>query len=231
MIARTLAKKGIASFILYLIFHTYRVPDSIKGRYPRLTAEEWFENYQISVTDVRQVIDWAQTRPEIDRANIGVVGISLGSFVSGIAMGLDKRIKAGVLVESGGNSDKITRYSWLLRWQYKTDPAEFERNQAVYAQYLAEVQEKGFENVAAAKSSYFTDSMTFSPYLRNRPLMMINALMDEMIPRAATMDLWKSCGKPPIGWYPATHASIWVWYPLIGRRIEKFFKANLAASK
>src|SRR5271157_3823686 len=30
MITHTLAKKGIASFILYLVFHTQRIPEAIK---------------------------------------------------------------------------------------------------------------------------------------------------------------------------------------------------------
>ncbi len=226
LMARTLARKGIASFILYLIFHTVRAPQPIKEKYPRLSPEEWFESYQISVTDVRQVLDWAGTRPELDQEKISVVGISFGSFISSIAMGLDKRIRAGVLIESGGNTDKITRHSLMLRWQYKYDPVAYCRNQEDYARYLSEVEEKGFDFVDAGKSSYLTDPMTFACSLRGRPLLMLNALFDEMIPRVATLDLWKACGKPQIKWFPATHASIWFWYPLIGPQISRFLKAS-----
>ena len=226
LIARTLAKNGIASFILYLIFHTVRVPGPIKRKYPRLTAEEWFESYQLSVTDVRQVIDWAGTRPEINQNQISVVGISFGSFVSSIAMALDERVKAGVFVVSGGNSEKITRNSLLLRWTYKHDKVEYRRNQETYARYLAEVEEKGFENVTPGKNSYWTDPKTFSVFLRKRPVMMLNALWDEMIPKSSTLDLWESYGKPPIKWYPATHASIWLWYPLMRKPIVDFLRMN-----
>jgi hypothetical protein len=55
--------------------------------------------------------------------------------------------------------------------------------------------------------------------------MMLNALWDEMIPRVATIDLWEAYGKPIIKWYPATHASIWLWYPLMGPRIAGFLKS------
>jgi hypothetical protein len=225
LLARTLAKRGIASFILYLVFHTYRVPESIKGRYPYLSSEEWFASYQISVIDVHQVLDWITTRSEIDHNGLSVVGISFGSFISSISMALDSRIKAGVLIESGGNSDNITKHSFLLRRQYKLQEQEYRRNQELYFKYLSEVSEKGFENVTAAKNSYLTDPLTFSKYLLNRPLLMVNALFDEMIPRVSTLELWKSCGKPPIYWYPSTHASIWVWYPLIGHRISHFLES------
>lgn len=227
LIAHTLARNGIASFILYLVFHQYRVPDSIKGRYPALTAEEWFESYQLSVTDVRQILDWAESRGEIIQDKVAVVGISFGGFISSIAMALDKRIQTGILIVTGGNSDKITRHSLLLRFQYKSGREEYRNSQESYQQYLNEVAEKGFDNVIAGKSSYLTDPLTFSQYIKNRPLMMINALWDEMIPKTATIDFWKACGKPRITWFPATHASIWLWYPLMGHKITGFLRSTL----
>jgi|WetSurMetagenome_2_1015567.scaffolds.fasta_scaffold12069_4 cephalosporin-C deacetylase-like acetyl esterase len=223
-IAGTLAQKGIASFILYLIFHKNRAHEIVQKKYPNLTTEEWFESYRISVTEVRQVMDWAGSRPEILQDQVSVVGISYGSFVSSIAMALDDRLKSGVFIVSGGNSEKLTKNSLFLRWQYKCNKAEYLKNQENYQQYLAEVAEKGFENAESGKKIYLTDPMTFATYLKNRPVMMLNALWDEMIPKSATLDLWQSYGKPPIYWYPATHASIWLWYPLMGSRIADFLK-------
>ena len=130
MIAKDLAKKGIASFIVYLVFNAERAPDSIKKRYPNLSAEEWDESYKISVTDVHQILDWAATRPEIIQSQVSLLGISFGSFIVSIAMALDKRVKRGILVECGGNSDKITRNSLLLRWRYKMGTEVFRQNQA-----------------------------------------------------------------------------------------------------
>jgi len=87
------------------------MPPSIKARVSSLTLEEWFEIYQTSVIDVRQVVDWAGNSAELNTEQIGLVGISFGGFISSIAMGLDKRIKAGVFLVSGGNSEKIARES------------------------------------------------------------------------------------------------------------------------
>lgn len=228
MIARTLAVNGIASLIIFLIFHSKRITSEVKKRYPRLSAEEWFESYQVSVTDVHQILDWLQKRPEIDQSGISIVGISFGSFIASIAMALDRRIRSGIFIESGGNSDKITRYSALLRWQYKQSEQQFKDCQHQYQSYLKTVQQKGFENTTADKISYLTDSLTFSGNLRGRPLMMINALFDEMIPKAATRDLWNSLGKPPISWFPATHATIWLWYPWMGPKISSFLTRQVS---
>ena len=228
LLARALASKGIACFVLYLVFHTTRMPEVVKNRLPVLTPEEWFEGYQVSVIDVRQVADWAGDRAEINQEQIAVIGISLGGFISTITMGIDKRIRAGVFVVTGGDSGKITRKSRRsdFRKHYNYNEVEYHQNQSQYARYLAEVAEKGFENVDPARKFFLTDPMTFASYLRKRPVLMVNALWDEAIPREAALDFWEACGKPAITWFPATHASIWLWYPLISRKIGRFLAST-----
>ena len=71
------------------------MPEVTKKRLPDLTSEEWFDVHQISVIDVRQVVDWTSDRAEINKEQIAVVGISFGGFISTIAIGTDKRIRAG----------------------------------------------------------------------------------------------------------------------------------------
>jgi len=184
-----------------------------------LTPEEWFEGYQTSVVDVRQVVDWASSLEGTNKEQITVIGISLGGIIAAISMGIEKRISAGVFLVTGGNYENPV---WLRGNRDSHKEVEYSKNQEHYSQYLAEVAEKGIENVTAAKKSYFTDPMTFANFLRKRPVTMINALWDESIPRQATLDLWKACGKPVIRWFPSAHASIWLFYPLIRRQIVDF---------
>jgi dienelactone hydrolase len=227
MIANSLAKRGIASLIIYLVFNRKRIPEVIKTKFPRLSPEEWFESYQISVIDIRQAIDWACGKPEISHEKIAVLGISFGGFIASISLGLDQRLKAGVLIEMAGNSDMITNYGLLLRLQYKMKKDEYRCSQELYAKYLSEVAAKGLERVAAEKNSYLTDPKTYALSTRTRPTLMINAWLDEMIPRKAVLDMWQALNKPPILWYPSTHATIWMWYPLMGPRIGAFLKTAL----
>jgi len=231
--ARTLAKKGIASFILYQVFHSSRMPEVIKNRLPLiLTPDEWFEGYRSSVIEVRQIIDWASSRPELDREQIGVVGISLGGFVSAITMGIDKRIKAGVFIISGGNSEKIT---WLTKSDsivkgHGCTEEECRQIRSHYPKYLADIAEKGFGNVTPAKHCFLTDALTFAPYLRGRPILMLNALWDRTIPKEATLDFWEACHKPSINWFPGNHITFWFWYPIIKRRISDFLSSTFGIS-
>jgi len=232
LLAHALVKQGIACFILYLTFHSSRIAETIKRRLPDLTADEWFESYQLSVIDIRQVVDWAYSRTELNPSEIATFGISLGGFVSAIAMGIDQRIKAGVFVVTGGNSEKMT---WLskarkYRKKYQRNEAEYNQIQDSYLRYLKEVVAKGVEQVSPARQSFLTDPMTFAHYLQQRPVLMINALWDKYIPREAVLDFWQACGQPMIKWFPTGHSSIWLWYPIISQQVKSFLKSTLLAN-
>jgi pimeloyl-ACP methyl ester carboxylesterase len=226
-LARDLARQGIASLILYLSIHSSRMPEMVRKAMPHLSAEEWFEIYQTSVIEVHQIADWASNRPELDKERLAVFGISFGGFISGIAMGIDERIGAGIFFVSGGNSGKIAQKarSGILRRNYRSSEAEYREEQETYTGYLAEVMERGFEDVVPPTSSFLIDPMTYAHRLQQRPVLMINAKWDVFIPREATEDFWRKCGQPEIVWLTGGHSSIWLWYPVIKRRMSVFLRS------
>ncbi|HEX75205.1 MAG TPA: alpha/beta hydrolase family protein [Dehalococcoidia bacterium] len=219
LLAKDLVKKGIASFMLYLVFHSSRMPEVIKNRLPNLSPEEWFEGYQTSVIDVRQIVDWASSTEVIRKQRIAVVGISLGGIISAIAMGVDQRIRVGVILLAGGNYENP---AWLRKTGARRTEAESIEARDLYAQYLNRVAVKGLGNVIPPKKSYLTDPLTFASHLRERPLLMVNALWDERVPKQSTVDFWEACGRPDIKWFPTGHSTIWLLYPLIRKEIVAF---------
>lgn len=223
MLARDLSRKGIASFVLYLVFHQRRMPEVVKKRLPNLTPEEWFEGYRTSVIDIRQIIDWAGTKADINKDHIAVAGISLGGMISAISMGVDKRIGAGVILVAGGN---YQGRAWLSRTEPGRSEAEYAQSEVMYTHYLKEVMKKGVDNVQPPKKSYLTDPMTFAGQLHERPVLMLNAKWDERIPKQSTIDLWNASGNPEIKWYPGTHSYIWLLYPLLLRQITNFLNST-----
>jgi len=227
-LARNLAKQGVASMVLYMVVHSRRRPKMMQKSLIQLDADEWFEMYQTSVIEVRQVVDWAYKNVKIDEERIAVFGISFGGLVSSIAMGVDERIQAGIFFVSGGNSGKIAQKSraGMVRRNYRSSEAEYKESQDTYASYLTEVVENGFENVVPPNSNFLIDPMTFAHYLRQRPVLMINARWDVFIPREATEDLWRQCGQPEIVWFTAGHTSIWLWYLAIKRRVGDFIRTT-----
>jgi predicted esterase len=227
-LARALVNQGIATFILYLPVHTKRMTPDMKRRFPRLTNEEWAEDYRISVVNVRQIIDWAERQADIDNRHIGLIGISFGGFISAITMGIDKRISSSALIVMGGNSAKISQLSRLrsTRRRYGLPEEQYRQLQDTYAKYLDEVAQRGLDNVTPPITSFLTDSLTYASFLRDRWVYMVNALWDEAVPREATLDFWEASGKPGITWLPTAHASVWLWYPLIRRKISGFFQRS-----
>jgi len=209
------------------------MPAAFKEHFPLLTSEEWFQSYQTSVIDVRQVIDWAGGREEIDEEKIAVVGISFGGFISAVAMGVEERIGAGVFIVAGGNGEKINQKSRLssIAKGYRRTEAEYQRMQNSYQQYLIEVVKEGFEQVTPAEPGFLTDPMTFAYLLQQRPVLLVNARWDEVVPREATLDFWEAAGRPPSLWLPSTHATIWLWYPVVRRRITDFLMAAFETGK
>jgi len=232
LLARSLLKQGIACFIPYLTIHSRRLPEAIRPSMPYLSPDEWFQVYRFSVVDICQIVDWASGRQELDAERVAVLGISFGGFVSSIVMGIDKRIKAGIFIVTGGNSNKM---SWLSRTsQYRkryprTETEHMEIQESFY-RYLEEVHEKGFENVTPTNQSFLTDPLTFGVYLKERPVLMINARKDKYIPRETVTEFWKACGEPEIKWIPSGHTTIWLWYPAIRRSIETFLHSSLGVS-
>lgn len=229
LLAASLAQHGLAAFVPYLPIHTRRLSAAMKSHYPRLTDDEWAEIYRISTVNVRQIIDWAVKQNGNGERPIGILGLSYGGFISAITMGIDSRINAGVLIVMGGNSLKISQASlkWGSKRGYGLPDEEYRQALTAYEKYLDEVARKGPLHVIPPRRSFLTDPLTYTGLLKNRPLYMINARWDEAIPRAATIDFWQAVGKPDITWLPAFHASIWLYYPLIRRRVNRFFRQSL----
>ncbi|MDD5288244.1 MAG: alpha/beta hydrolase family protein [Dehalococcoidales bacterium] len=222
-------RRGIACFVLYLPFHGSRLPDEMKPRVSRLTPDEWFTGYQMAVTDVRRIIDWAVENGRIHAKKIAVIGLSLGAFVSSITMGIDQRIKAGVFIVHGGNSGKIMQLNRIAKYRkaYRSSDEEYKENQRIYARYLVEIAGKGIDNIVPEQKTFLIDPLTYTHLLKGRPTMMINALWDELIPQEASLDFCRACGECERVLFPSTHASIWIWYPAIVRKINLFLKSSL----
>jgi predicted esterase len=221
-----LIKKGIACFVLYLPFHANSLTPEMKRRLFHLSQDEWFTGYQTAVTDVMRILDWAEQNKQINLKQISLISLSLGAIVGSIAMGIDTRIKAGVFIVHGGNTGKIMQTNSVSRFgkKYRLSPDLYREKQKNYAEYLLEIGLKGFDNVPPKERNYLIDPLTYAPMLKGRPVLMIDAGWDEIFPQDSSADFQKACGNCERVVLPASHASIWIWYPVIVRRINKFLE-------
>jgi pimeloyl-ACP methyl ester carboxylesterase len=206
-LARLLVRNGIAALVLYLPFHSRRLPAILQGKLQSLDSRAWFEYNRRAIIEIRRAVDWAYTRTEIVHDEVGVVGISLGGMISAIAMAVDERIGEGVLIAIGGNLE-------MLGWEGKGaikpvgHACSREECRAVYSQYpeyRRKVAEKGVENVVPAKECFLIDPLTFARFLHGRPLLMINGRDDEIVPEQSTLALWEAYGRPKLVWLTGSH--------------------------
>jgi len=64
------------------------------------------EIYMQTTRDYRRAIDYLETRPEIDKARIGVIGYSMGGTQTFLLTGVEPRIKAAVAVAAPAEKSK-----------------------------------------------------------------------------------------------------------------------------
>jgi len=228
-LAADLAAQDIAAVFLYTPFHTRRAPRSLKRKGTHLSSSEWFTGYQVMVTDVLHTADWLRSRKEIDAGRIGIIGLSLGAFIGSIAFGIDPGLKTGGLIVSGGNAGKITQLGRFknFRKEYALPPDVYAKNQRDYYAYLEKVKTAGWQNVESPQSNFYTDALTYAHLLKNRQVLMLNALWDEFVPKEATLEFWRAAGEPQIEWFPSTHPTIWAFYPRIFKTVNAFLQKNL----
>src|SRR5437868_5240469 len=96
-----LAEKGFAVLAADMPRHGERPgePRSVLDRSNPLQA---FELFKQAVVDVRELIDLAQTRPELDTSGgVVLVGYSMGSWINSVVGPADDRVKAMVLMVGG----------------------------------------------------------------------------------------------------------------------------------
>jgi len=162
---------------------------------------------------------------------ISIIGISLGSMFAIMAMALDKRIKRGVFILSGGDHSVIT---WKSPVMYKLREIYKKKNitrescitaRAILNPFLESV--KKCKNPFDIKSNivclYF-DPLSFAPLIQSERVLMINGLFDFIIPRQATLRLHRALGKPKIIWFPAGHLHLYIFKNRIITYIKSFLR-------
>jgi dienelactone hydrolase len=80
--------------------------DPSAGSNPRKGYFSLAEIYVQTTRDYRRAIDYLETRPDIDKSRIGVVGYSMGGTQTFLLTGVEPRIKAAVAVAAPADKSK-----------------------------------------------------------------------------------------------------------------------------
>jgi hypothetical protein len=147
-------------------------------------ARDSAERYRASVVDMRRLMDWAQTRPEIDASRIGFVGFSMSALVTATLLGNDSRVKGAVLMMAGANYADIfatchDRAGEVRNHVMRTFGWSLER----YREFFRELFGPA-------------DPTNFVGHYEPNKILMIDAMFDDCMPESSRAALWEVAGRP-----------------------------------
>jgi cephalosporin-C deacetylase-like acetyl esterase len=178
---------------------------------------------------VLDIISTVDILKDLGYQEISIIGISLGSFFSLIAMSLDSRIKKGVLILCGGDQGVITWKSPAMikvRKQHREEGitrAHCMKCRSFFPEFIKTVKNGNLpEDIKSDVICFYFDPLSFAPLVNSDRVLMINALFDIIIPREATIKLYKALGKPLIKWLPAGHLSLFIFKNKVISYIRSF---------
>jgi dienelactone hydrolase len=204
-IATHLAQNKVAALFVQMAYYGPRRPAGSDLRLLSPDHRQAFAAIQQTVLDVRCAAAWLESRPEIDRKNIGILGTSLGSFMGTLSAEMEPRFaRVAVLLGGGGLADA-----------YYDDPR-------------AETFRKLWEALGGTKQSLAAalapvDPLTCAGNLRERRVLIIAAKRDEIVPPKMADALWQATGKQKIVWYDCTHYGAALYLvPALGHIVKHF---------
>lgn len=142
----------------------------------------------LTVIETRRLVDYLQTRPDIDAARLYLCGASYGAITGSTAAAFDKRFRAVVLVYGGGNLRVLLSSAAAAREAGKWLP--------VVSRIGAFFQSPG-------------DPVKYVKGISPRPVLFQNGTHDSLIPTAAAQALYDAAAQPKeIIWYDSDHVGL-----------------------
>jgi dienelactone hydrolase len=189
VISRHLAQNGIAGMFVQMAYYGPRRPPGSKLRLLSTDVCHTLDAVRQTVLDLRRAAAWMESRPELDRSRLGIMGTSLGSFVAALTSEMEPKLgRCCVLLGGGGFVDA-----------YYDHPLAKKHRDA----YEAWGGTKDFIKYVIAP----VDPLTCAANLKERKLLIVGAKKDEIVPPIMAENLWRASGEQRIVWLDAGHYS------------------------
>ena len=178
--SRMLLEAGFATLSIDSPYHGDRARADRDPRFHNFTSYTNRNAAVQSALDCMRAVDYARSRPDLDADRLGFVGFSQGAIVGTAFCARDERVKAVVLVVGGGN--------FLQMYPAARNPAARER---------------------AERIALTIDPVHHVALISPRPLLMVNATRDDLVPRRCSEELFEAARQPKeILWYDAPHSGL-----------------------
>lgn len=157
-----------------------------------------------AVRDARRLIDFLETRPEVDPTRIGTAGVSLGGILACLLGSVDPRVRGSFFMLAGGGLAEIIY-----------DSAE--KPVRVFRDRMIERLGSDDREAFLAWLRPYTDPVDplhYAPALDPRTVYLASGRWDRVIRPARTEALWQAAGEPswtklPVGHYQGLPFLFW----------------------
>lgn len=203
--AKYYARQGLAALIV-------RREPKRPGPVP---LEDFDRSLRQSVFDHRRVLDWVETRPELDAGRIGLFGVSIGGIQGALVVALDGRVRAAVLGLAGSDLPYILAHT--------TERSVARRRAAV----LRDQQWSPEQLQQELRQAISCDPAYYAPYTDPQKVMLILAACDTVVPIKKGWELRTKLDRPETILVPAGHYSSLVFIPYLRPTTAAFFRKKL----
>ena len=179
-LANNLMQRGIASAILTLPYHMTRTPQGAKSGELAIQPDpaKLIAMMTQSELDIRRTLDFLDTRPELEHGKYGLVGISLGALVSGLAFALDSRVRYSAFVLGGAD---LAHIIW---------------NSSRVIQQREVLRKEGWTEARLRKALASVEPLTYFPRAAPSRTLIIYGRFDTVVPRTSTEELRNALDNP-----------------------------------
>jgi dienelactone hydrolase len=202
------AKHGFAAVIVDTLQRRTLLEDLIT---PQAAIEQ-------TVMRHRRVLDWIESRPDLDAGRIGVFGASLGGLNALYLAALDARVRAVVPALVAGDLPYVLTHSNERRIAEAVASAK-----ATLSMTSEELQ-------AYLSKELETDLLTLAPHVDPSQVLMVIAKRDKAVPYAKQAELREALGSPAAIYLPTGHITTAAYIFYLRSRSRRFFAENLAGA-
>jgi cephalosporin-C deacetylase-like acetyl esterase len=148
-----------------------------------------------AILDARRLLDWLETRDEVDPRRLAAAGVSLGGIMAATLVGVDERLDAGFFIMTGGGLAELV-------YDSAEKPVRRFRDRFIDAQGF-ETREEFVEWLRPLTES--VDPLQYASRIDPDRVLLISGRFDRVVPPERTRALWEELGEPRWIRVPAGH--------------------------
>ena len=162
------------------------------------------EQISAAVRDARRLLDWAETRPDIDATRVATAGASFGGILASLLQAVDDRVDAGVFLLAGGGLPELLYDSREPDLRFYRDRLTAEHGLDSRADFIAFMKPR-LEPV---------DPLRYAARVDPARALLVSARFDRVVPPARAEALWLELGRPARTRLPTGHLTALplLWY-------------------